>query len=1499
MIALIGAVLGGATTGFLRLQAELRAQFPGILQSRLEAALHRKVEVGTIHLTPFGISVEGLRVLRTAGDREEPLVAKRLNVGIDWWGLVSDRQWRISGVEAVDARFRVTQRPARAADKPWTQQLLALSDTGIERFRVRNASLSLLPPSGPATWSASGVTGELVLGSRQFHYNARLKGLQAPEVQLAALHLAGTRDRDGVTLKEGAATFQGAAIRANGRLKSQRNEALVTLQVDHLPLNRLATRLGIPADWAMQGSLTGEVTVDARDNALQSIQGKVEVARGSLVRDGGELPWKSAQARVDWTPARTQLSEVRVLGNNLTLTANGDVTLQPGRPFTAGEFRINGELNASHPAAVAQVADLLAFRQLLDGRWAAEGAVVRFQSRGTVGQIARANSSGHLHVDGLTFRPVAGSDAVTVQHLDADLERTSERLAFSEVRAQTDGLSVVGDAQLADAHGGRPAEFLASGSVEVDDLKSLRKAVPEATLWRWVPEMSPTAKGRLQFRLGGPVGSANSLWSDGRFEFRDVRLAAHAPLPNGVPFSVPVDVASGNFRHAYQRLEVEKLSLSTKSFQTDGNLTVDFAVAQPTLVSDLRVHAANWRDLPAVPTSVLPGLSGGPAEGALHITGRLTDLTQSEVTGQIGLSDAVYTAVRAGAEGIPVSGLTARFRWAGGASTSERTLELPEVRLVSPLLQATAVGKAVSQNGDFTLALDIDAQAADVGELSKRLNQSLHLSGGTATARVSLSAPLHHPEATSVSGSVALTDIQILRPIPLLGLSSFNANSLQAKFSSQAGQWQISQLSVDAPALQASFTGQLDSRLVAGDLRLKADRWNAPESLPVAGGAIELSGKLMGETAKPEELAFDGDLQLRGAHAAYRTPKALLIGGELNATVHGEGPFAQPLSWIRSGDMTAAGLVWSGAGVTSLKVRQAKSRFSQDAGIFQFTDADLQAGSARLRGAGQWSPQGHSAEITATANDLKAFGVTLPEAVHIGDYQLVATLRGTPAKALATASGRLQLQDVRLATAKVPEQSLSNVSTLFQFDGERVHLSDLKGSGPAGTLTGNGEWSRSGHALSLAIAGKDFSRLGVVLPEGIHLGGYRLQAELAGAGKQLVSRATGSLRIDDIQFPFGPVAPHHLDRIESELSWDGKRVALSNFTAEGPTGVFTGSGEIADHRFRLALTTPKTNPNLVRWLVPGHLQGGALAGTVKLEGNSSGQIQTASGHFHFQDGAYQAPASMGLLGGSFSVPRLAADYQWERHGEKGRARLNHIVLETALGTGTATLTAADGAGTLTADLLSSDTGQVADRWPVLNAHLRGGAGVGKLQVRFDSIGVRGTLAVNARGGTLMLPGEVSEYAQQPVTTLAGILGFEPGKLTFSDVQVRGPKANLDGSGIWNEGGEVSGTGKAWFSKSYTSKLLKPSGFGWLAKLFGLKEIKSDFILSGTSEQVNLKAGITRGLLWKFAKSQVPKNLQRIAAGQSPLWVKPLVLAEAVTAAPIERLVPVRAPGGGD
>jgi hypothetical protein len=192
---------------------------------------------------------------------------------------------------------------------------------------------------------------------------------------------------------------------------------------------------------------------------------------------------------------------------------------------------------------------------------------------------------------------------------------------------------------------------------------------------------------------------------------------------------------------------------------------------------------------------------------------------------------------------------------------------------------------------------------------------------------------------------------------------------------------------------------------------------------------------------------------------------------------------------------------------------------------------------------------------------------------------------------------------------------------------------------------------------------------------------------------------------------------------------------------------------------------------------------------------------------------------------------------------------------------------------------------VVDYWPALKGWLEGGTGSGRLETTFKGAAVQGTLTLNDEGGTLSLPGVTGDFATHPVESASMVLGFEPGKLTFSDVKVRGPKGNADGEGSWVPNGAVYGTGKAWFSKGYTKKLM-PKGIGWLAGLFGLKEIKSDFTIEGDAEKVHLNAGITRSFLWKFPKGKVPKEFQEIAKGKAPLWVKPLDVADAPAPTPL-------------
>ena len=1468
VLALAGTLAGGAAIGVLRLQQLVREELPGFLDARLEAALHREVDLGPVSLSPLGAHVAGLRIHRIAAEREDPLLAKGLDVELDCWQLLTRREVKVHRVVADGARVFLTQGPKAAQREPWTDQVLALSQAGIERFAVRTGSIELEATNGPSTWSTTGVTGELVLGSRQFRYAARVQRFASAELELTGLEAQGSGDAQGVTLKQGAGTFQGGRIHANGSLKAAGNAALLTLRVEKLPLGRLATRIGIPAKWAMQGTVTGQVTVDARDNGLRSIRGALDVARGSLNRGSGEFPWQSAHAAIDWTPEATRLTDVKVQGKDLTLTAVGDVTASAGKPFTEGRFEVDGKIVATRAAAVAQVADLLAFRQLLEGRWSAGSSTVEFNARGRVGEIEQANAKGKLHVEQFTFRPTADSEPVLVEHLDADLTRNAQQLELANVRAQTDGLTVAGAASMTNARKGERAEFLASGSVDVRDLKSLRTAVPQASLWKWVPVVSPSASGRLEFRLGGPVGDVEQLWSDGKFEVRNFRLTAHSPLPNDAFFFVPVKVATATFRHAHRRLEVGDLQIEAPTFGADGGLSLDFAAAEPRLAADLTVRTDDWRSLPALTPGTLSELSGGKFAATVHADGKLSQLAHSEVAGSFVIDHPTYTPARDGAQPVALDQVSARFRWAGGATVRERSLELPEIRLASALLNATASGEAVRGEAGYQLRLKVHAQTAAAGQLAGKLTDAIKLTGGAAEVDLTVDAPVKHLAAGSIDGQLQLTDASLEQPVELLGLRKIEAHRLEVAFSGREGAWQIAKAELAADGLEASLSGRIEGSAIDAQLSAQSATWNAPAKLPVAGGSVALSGHLV-RNAAGEPFTF--------ARPRFESKSLSLSGGALNAVLHGSGPVADPAQWVQSGELKIDNARW-GAAKFAASLTAAATLVREGDG-FRLSSGTATTAGAHAALSGLWTPQGHTLQMDGEVADLSQFGVSLPAGTRTGAVKLTGTVTGTPAQPLARAQAEIATQNLTVKMAQLGEQRLASLTGRLDWDGAKLRLEGLRGAGPAVTFAGTGEWTKSGHRLALTATGAELNRLGLELPETMNAGSYTLTAELTGTAKQPVADAIGSVRLEDARFQFGRSGPQQFARLESRFRLAGGRITLSDLTATGAAGDFAGSGLVEADRYQIHLASVRVNPDLVRWTVPGRMSGGALAGTLLLEGHGAA-VDSASGRFEFTHGEYTAPKTLELVDRSLRIDRLAADYRWQRGGEAGKTTLTDIRLATNLGEGTGTLTTENGAGRVTAELTSGDAGRIADRWPALNGRLLGGRGTGALDLAFDPAGVRGTLQFAGQGGTVHLPGEVAEYADHPVERLSGTLGFEPGKLTFTDMKLRGPKGNLDGTGTWQDGGAVAGTGKAWFAKDYTSKLIKPSGFGWLAKLFGLREVKSDFTLSGTSSAVSLNASITRSLVWKLAKGKVPAEFQKIATGKSPLCVKPEVVAEA-------------------
>jgi len=1478
LLVLGSASVVGGIWGGLRLQGIVRDQLPGFLTTRLEAALGHPVRFGAVHVWPTGAVVEDFRVLRVGGESVDPVSARRLRLSADWWTLLTTGRLHVSGVELETAQVRLSSPKGAGGGQPWTAQLASLSGSGVDRLGLRDASIRLLAADGvTAVWAAEDLRGDLTFQPGRFRYSANLRQFASQGTSFSRVRLSGSGNAAGVRVQDLQAGYQGGQLQASGSLKAAGNAALLTIRAQRLPLARLAGQIGIPARWAMQGRVSGTVTVDARDNSLRAVQGTLQVERGSFTRDGGRFPWRAAAARVDWTPARATWSDVRIAGEGVQLTASGNVTTEPGRPFPSGRFQVSGEVSAERPAAVKQVAELLAFDRTLDGRWQAGGASVRFTAQGQVGDLAQATASGRLRLDGLQLRPTAASDTMTVARLEADVERTPERLALRNVSARTDGFALSGAAILTADRPGRPAQVQAEGRADVADLKSLRKAIPQSSLWKWMPVVSPEASGSLAFRVAGSPASAASWRSDGRFEVKEFRLGAHSPLPSGAVFFIPVHTARGEFRHEGGALRLTGLELDAHTFDAKGHADFRFDVAEPTVNLALHLNTDDWRSLPAMPADALPEVVGGCLEADVSLAGPVAKLAEAPVEGRFRLTHAAYRPTLAGAALIPVEALAARFRWA------DRALELPEVSVVSPLLTADARGRIYPEAGDYRLALDVDARTMDAAALAARFTEEARLAGGAAQVRLRADAPVTHLADGRVTGSLELKDAEVLSLAnvswEMLGRERLEARKLSLDFQGGDGEWSLTRLALDVPGLEVAMDGLVSAARMDAVVKLTSDRWSAPSSLPVAGGAVAFSGRLQGDPSRSESLLFAGNGEGDGARLRYAGPQAMLEGGSLKLAARGEGPVHDLARWVRSGDFTLAGGQVTVAGRPAQPVETVSAHLARDGDRLRISNARATLAGVRVAGGGEWTPAGHSLKLTVDADDLARFGISLPKGLSTGKHHLTASLSGTAQRPVQTAEGRLALEGVRIAAGALwagqPAQAVEQLAGRFQYAGDRLHVDGMEARSPLGALTASGEWSKDGHRLALSLQGDDFSRLGLALPAGFAVKGYHVDAAFSGTAAQPFSRSTGTLSLTGAVVPFGPGAPQRLESVTARFAQAGSRVELSDLVATGRVGRLAGGGVLSPDGFRLALEGRELDPGLAAWMLPGVLEGGRLAGDLRLEGGAGGVLRTASGRFELTNAEYRTPSSLELLGGPVKVSRLGGDYRWT----PGGSTLSALTLESDLLRGQGELSVGNDGGRLQANLTSSDLGRVVDFWPALAGRLRGGVGAGALDARFNAGGVRGTLALTDTGGALLVPGAPAEYAEHPLSTASLILGFAPDRLTFTDVKLRGPKGNLDGEGVWSASGPVSGTGKAWFASDYTKRLIKPSGWGWLAKAAGIREVRSDFTLDGTADRVTLKAGITKSVLWKLAKGRVPKEFQAVAAGKSPLWVKPLEVTQ--------------------
>jgi len=1477
-LLLAGSVVAGLGVTGLHLQAQVRTQLPALLKDRLQAALGRPVSFRSVEVWPHGIWVSDLRVLPGPTEKVEPLRAHKVRVALDWARLLTTGTLRIDSVDLDRAQLRFGG-PGAAPGKPWTSQLLALSRSGIPSFRLNRSSVEVVASRKGEGWSVSDVNGEVHVEPAAFTYQARAGSFTSGATPAASglrnLRVSGSGSAAGVEVREAAATYQGGAVTASGAVRTEESAALMTVRVSRVPLDRLAKEIGIPLEWAMKGRVSGQVTVDARSNRLRKVAGVVSVERGSVTRGGGVFPWETGTANVVWTSEKTVFRSVRIAGQGLTVAAQGQVLTAEGKPLTSGRFTASGEVTADRSHTVGQVAALLSFQRALGGRWDAGKASVGFRAGGTLGDLASATASGKLHLEGLLLRASEHGEPVTVARLDAEVKRSPNELSLSNLVAETDGLSLTGSARVTNGASGKPGQFLVNGRIRVRDVQSLKKALPRASLWRWIPTVSSAAKGDVAFRAGGSTAHPEKFWTEGTFEASQFRLSARSPLPSQATFFIPIERARGSFRRADGSFTLSGIELEARTFDAQGKVAfhVNSGVS-----AELHLQTGDWRNLPAMPVGALPELTGGRMTADLTVASPSAEFSRAVVEGGFRLVDAAYAPPREGAAAIPVDEFSARFRWA------ERTLELPELAIFTPQLRGTGSGRIHSETDGYHLALEIDARSEDAGALVARFTDELRLRGGDARARFSVQAPMDHLALAKIAGTVDVTDAQILHAVEALGLETVQADRLSVDFEHSDASWRLQRLALTAPGLTANLSGSVAANRIDAGVNLQTDRWAAGRPLPVSGGTLSAVGHLSGDPSKAAEMVFRGDLHLHGAALRYASGKLTATGGDLQVSASGEGPLKDALAWLRSGKLSLKGarVVHAGRELPAVTLTGSLTR---DGDNIRLADGMLQAGALGARGSGEWSTDGHRLDLVADAASLHEFGIKLPDGVSAKDYHLTATVTGNSKEPLATAAGNVRVGGVRLALKDRPAESLTGAAGDFRYSGSVLTFDKVAASSSLGTLAASGEWSRSGHHAQLTVEGEDIARLGLPLPQGVGTKAFRLEARLDGTAAKPLAAAAGTLVLRDARFDFGPEGPHHLASVEGSVRLEGKRVLFTDIKAAGSAGRFAGSGELSPYAYRFTLDVPEASPAIARWLVPGTIENGRLSGTLTVRGRlpqrSDEEVPSpaANGVFRLADARYLLPAALEMSAQPMAVASLTGRY--DHDGQ--RTVVSDLVLEGDILKARGGVTARSGVAQITADLETPDLGKVVAFWPQLAAWYRGGSAAGALEAVINADGGRGNLKLEARGGTLLLPSAPAEFAGHPVETAALALAFSPETLTFSDVSIRGPKGNVDGEGEWSDSGPVYARGKAWFSKGYTSKLMKPSGWGWLAKLVGVRELKSDFALTGSADRLMLDAGITRSVLWKFARGSVPREFQEIAAGKSPLWIAPVEVAAEASA----------------
>lgn len=1124
----------------------------------------------------------------------------------------------------------------------------------------------------------------------------------------------------------------------------------------------------------------------------------------------------------------------------------------------------------------------------------------------------------------ITVAPGAIARAQAVfpwQTATAHVDWQPEAVVIRNIDVQGNGIELRGQADVGGARKlplfRRP--FRARGTVEATSTQAVADmarllAFSTPVRGRWGIE-----RASIAFQATGIVGNLAGARANGRLSASGLMLR-----PRETGQALVIRSIQGDLERWPTHLHLRNVRAAAEGVTAGGALTITPpAAGRPgSFDYDGRMEFVNLavlrQQLPELPLWqwVLPAGPGSRGSLSFAARGPLSAPEQMAGRGEFqfrGFGASVPTGQGDGQWQAPVRMLS------GGLVLHENRLALRDVTLQSDMFRASGSGILAGLGRGGRLSGTVRLVSNQWRQLPPlRWSVPAELTGGTLVLEARVADPDGPARGRSVSGRAAISGASyrvaagsLTRQVPLQQAS--------ADFRVQDGRVSIPSYLVVTPRFRTSGSGSahhvaLEGRpagqwLLHGRGTLQAA--DAGELLrywfgrPVLDGGRISAGYLLDlPSAQPERLSVVARVRLTDA-------QPLLAAGTLpfrpedTRIVSLSGVFTAREQAVRFRDAVwqapafrAAGAGLYERGILDSGFRLTTSRWAGMAG---------ELARALLISGGQLTVDGHVRGPADRLASLPFSGTLRLEGAQIapdrnasvpargGRLTLTSRVRGTLGR-LRTAdlNGSFEARDVDASPLRpgLARLVVPLARGRFRRSGTRVVLENLVARSLGGRVTGEGELLGVGtgsarHRFSFRGSGTDFSTplpaLAIVPGRAVH-GRYSGWMNVSGTAAQPAARREARVEVRDARWiPPGQAVAMQIDLLSAHMVRRGSEIVLDDVELRTPGGEASLAGVIQDvdrpaaMRSSLRLTWRMENASAwaSRFLpVPGWFSGGLFTGEARITGTAADPVRTASGVFQVRNAGFMPPER--FLGG----PVRPIDVAWARgrfEHSGSRTILRDLDLNTSVGTLTGQVAADErGNAAIRASGRISRLEALVDLWPGFRDRIQGGRGELTLDLKGPLRRPRelaGTVDLVARDGVLTVENVDELYATHPFELFRTRMVLSSDRrVALKQITMRGPKTNLDGKGRVQADGTLYGKGKAWFTESFSKKLVKPRFLWPLAKLAGFRRISSRWKVHGTLSEARLDLGITDSLAWKLGmRKRVPEPLRKIATGDAPLW----------------------------